>query len=531
MSSPFAIDALTNDDTLFMLAAAMQAPGTEGKLLGLPVLLWGAPGVGKTSRFGKLAAALGFGYVEGGKPRQGAITVLGSVRRGEDFLGIPVPGVYMTPDGRTIPSDLAVKMIVEGKGEGLRPVLTYAIPEWAVQAALWAKGKPSDDDKKMAVVFFDEFTTSPLDVQAAMLRVIHERVVGDFALPANVAMVAAANPPAMAPGGQTLSTPVANRFIHLYWSPPTPKQWADWLSKTEATSTASAERRSWPKLNLRKFYAYFDQLKVYVASWVSTQGRWESGEVEAREGGGTMSSDPYGFLFRMPTEEFVANVRAFFDENPSLTEGTPADLGKPARFTDQFAWPSPRSLEIATRARAAVMALEPPADIDEISWASRRFALANAITCATIGSEACESLNTYIVTVEQESVPPADFLASPMDRARFFGRSPSDERLRVQLEKVVVYHRDLPMAEQMAKRDSIVAAIEAFRPSTISVPSVKAVAYGLRNWMVSEEGGKRSAAAAGAQRATAEALQTNVLKALAALLKAKDAEAAAAGSV
>jgi hypothetical protein len=50
-----------------------------------------------------------------------------------------------------------------------------------------------------------------------MLRVVHERVVGELHLPSTVSVVAAANPPETAVGGSDLSAPLANRFLHLDW--------------------------------------------------------------------------------------------------------------------------------------------------------------------------------------------------------------------------------------------------------------------------------------------------------------------------
>jgi hypothetical protein len=66
-------------------------------------------------------------------------------------------------------------------------------------------------------------------VQAALLRVVLERTVGDLALPADVAVVAAANPPEQAADGWDLSAPLANRLCHLTWEA-TPASVADGLA-------------------------------------------------------------------------------------------------------------------------------------------------------------------------------------------------------------------------------------------------------------------------------------------------------------
>jgi hypothetical protein len=136
-----------------------------------PVLLWGGPGTGKSSVVRALGAAFGL-PVE---------TVIASLREPADFAGLPV-----------VAADGSVRL---------------AEPSWARRL-----GEAGD-----ALLFFDEVTTAPPAVQAALLRVVLERVVGDVALPSGVAVVAAANPPELAAGGWDLSAPLANRFCHLDW--------------------------------------------------------------------------------------------------------------------------------------------------------------------------------------------------------------------------------------------------------------------------------------------------------------------------
>ena len=67
------------------------------------------------------------------------------------------------------------------------------------------------------LLFLDELTTAPPAVQAAMLRVVLERAVGDIELPASVRIVAAANPAEQAADGWELAAPLANRLVHLEW--------------------------------------------------------------------------------------------------------------------------------------------------------------------------------------------------------------------------------------------------------------------------------------------------------------------------
>src|SRR4029450_4265501 len=136
----------------------------------VPVLLWGSPGTGKTSVVRALGDALGW-PVE---------VVIGSIREPADFAGLPVV------------SDGAVEM---------------APPAWARR--LFEAGE--------GLLFLDELTTAPPAVQAAMLRGALARVVGDLALPPDVRVVAAANPPGEAADGWELAPPLANRLVHLDW--------------------------------------------------------------------------------------------------------------------------------------------------------------------------------------------------------------------------------------------------------------------------------------------------------------------------
>ncbi|MFI7148266.1 AAA family ATPase [Nonomuraea sp. NPDC050022] len=141
----------------------------------LPVLLWGEPGIGKSAGLQQLAAGLGV-------PLE---TVIASVHEPSDFAGLPIIG--------DDPATTGVPM---------------APPDWAVRLASAGRG----------VVFFDELSSAPPAVQAALLRVVLERRVGSLPLPETVRVVAAANPPSSAADGWHLSPPLANRFVHLQWT-------------------------------------------------------------------------------------------------------------------------------------------------------------------------------------------------------------------------------------------------------------------------------------------------------------------------
>ncbi len=155
----------TYDDSCSALAVALSA--------GVPVLLWGGPGVGKTSVVEQIAHHHGW-HLE---------TVIASISDPTDFKGMP-------------------------RDAGDRTV--FSPPEWAMRTA----------EAGVGVVFLDEISTAPPSVQAALLRPVLSGVVGDLELPAGTRFVAAANPPSQAADGWDLSAPLANRFVHLEWETP-----------------------------------------------------------------------------------------------------------------------------------------------------------------------------------------------------------------------------------------------------------------------------------------------------------------------
>nr|WP_083472970.1 MoxR family ATPase [Frankia sp. R43] len=140
----------------------------------LPVLLWGEPGIGKTSAITQLAEALDLPLT----------TVIASVHEPSDFSGLPVVGEDPAVHGVPLaPPDWAVRLVREGRG----------------------------------LLFLDELSTAPPAVQAALLRLVLERRVGALRLPPGVRIIAAANPKASAADGWDLSAPLGNRFVHLPW--------------------------------------------------------------------------------------------------------------------------------------------------------------------------------------------------------------------------------------------------------------------------------------------------------------------------
>lgn len=232
----------------------------------VPVLLWGAPGTGKTSAIRAMAEAMGL-------PCE---TVIASIREPSDFAGLPVIS-DKSGGGRDAGADPV---------DGLGAAVHFAPPRWAIRLAEHGTG----------ILFLDELSTAPPAVQAALLRVVLERTVGDLTLPDQVAVVAAANPPDQAADGWDLSAPLANRLCHLSWET-TPKAIAAGLA----------------------------------AGWKAPEvpilpDGWEAGEALSR-----------------------GLVAAFLHVRPALALAPPNDAAAAGR-----GWPSPRTWEMAARLVTAV---------------------------------------------------------------------------------------------------------------------------------------------------------------------------------
>ncbi len=150
-----------------LLRASLFTPSPEG-FWGLPLLLWGEPGIGKTHLIAALARAYGL-----------PLERLSPGERGEGQFGVvPVPGA----DG----------------------FLHYPAPAWAQRLA------------ECGILFVDELNTAPPgSIQAALLGLIQLRILGSYQFGKRTRTLGAANEVADAAGGWDTPPALNNRFGHL----------------------------------------------------------------------------------------------------------------------------------------------------------------------------------------------------------------------------------------------------------------------------------------------------------------------------
>lgn len=148
----------------------------------VPILLIGAPGVGKTE-----GVKAHFDYVE---------VVLTSTMVEEDIAGLP----YREDDYdyRTIP-------------------------------AIFRRLNEAADSGKSTALFLDELDKARRAVADTLLTLVASRRVGSAGLPDNTCIVAAANPPEFG-GGDGISDAMMSRFSAIDYTPDV-SEWSDWAEK------------------------------------------------------------------------------------------------------------------------------------------------------------------------------------------------------------------------------------------------------------------------------------------------------------
>lgn len=168
---------------LAALCVPLGDPTKDTCKMGLPIILWGDPGMGKSETVEGVATFLNLFLA----------TIFPSTCAPEDFSGVPI-------------------------GNGPGKVKRVCSMEEVMELCELREG----------VLFIDECTTVGATVQAALMGVVLNRRMGDLKLPPKVRPILAANPPETAAGGHDLTTTLANRCCHLLYKTPSVDEWIDW---------------------------------------------------------------------------------------------------------------------------------------------------------------------------------------------------------------------------------------------------------------------------------------------------------------
>lgn len=217
-----------------ILHASFFTPGARGNW-GLPIILWGSPGIAKTDIIEEVARRAGL-----------PCETLAPGERGEAAFGvIPVP---------------------EKRGD--KWWLLAPMPEWAQQY---------DDADGAGVIFVDELTTAPPAIQPALLGLFHARRLGGNYLGSRVRVIAAANPVAEAAAGYELSAPQANRSGHIDWLAPTVDDWGQWLLSSDSSKTKPRNAKDEEKRVMDMWTSAFARAKGSVVSFMKARRDGKTG--------------------------------------------------------------------------------------------------------------------------------------------------------------------------------------------------------------------------------------------------------------
>ncbi len=148
----------------------------------VPIFLWGAPGIGKSSIIKQLAKSRGIGFID----------LRLSLMDPTDLKGIP----FYDRESHTA--------------------------LWAPPAFLPKEGE--------GILFLDELNSAAPSVQASAYQLILDRAVGEYKLPSGWAIVAAGNREGDRGVTYRMPTPLANRFVHFEMSVNV-EDWRFWAYK------------------------------------------------------------------------------------------------------------------------------------------------------------------------------------------------------------------------------------------------------------------------------------------------------------
>ena len=204
---------------------------------GRPLLIWGAPGIGKTS------IVKSFGLEDMGVP---VIEVILSLMEPTDVAGLP--GAES-----------------DKKYGDVKRSVNYLPMIWPLD---------NGPDDKGGIIFLDEINRAHPSVQAAMLKVVLDREIAgaNYKIPSKWLILAAANRPEDEPGGliRPMSFALANRFAQVNLISD-PSSWTGWARK----KGLSDDVVSFVELMQEYFYMMPGSLSTYDTTMGVTPRSWD----------------------------------------------------------------------------------------------------------------------------------------------------------------------------------------------------------------------------------------------------------------
>lgn len=149
------------------------------------VMLWGAPGLGKSAIVHQLGA----------RKNRKVIEYRANLREPVDVRGIPVPD------------------------------LKTGLTRWLVPEELPTVARDGEE----SYLFLDEINTASPQMMAVLMQLVLDRKVGDYVLPEGCKVIAAGNRVSDRAAAQRMPTALRNRFAHLFITADV-GAWCDWAN-------------------------------------------------------------------------------------------------------------------------------------------------------------------------------------------------------------------------------------------------------------------------------------------------------------
>lgn len=182
------------------------AGALSDKKLPQAIMIWGAPGVGKT------------------------FTVYDAVEKIKELTGVETVEIYDQLTSTLEPSDVAGVPFAKEVGDGYR-IVENVPPDWAwyISEEYEKVKQKKDKDFKAppAIIMFDDIAAAHFQTQNAFYKGVHQGMWGTFHQRKNVLLVAAGNRQQDNTGANDMPRALASRFIHCYANP-TVEGWLKW---------------------------------------------------------------------------------------------------------------------------------------------------------------------------------------------------------------------------------------------------------------------------------------------------------------
>lgn len=188
-----------------------------------PVMLWGPPGIGKSSLIHQIAEELGL---------QNLDLRLAQLEP-TDLRGVPMPNRETNRADWYLPGfwpDSAEE-------DTIRTVVT--VDDKGKETAKEVKVKKGCGVNGPGIVFLDEIEKAPVSVKNASLQLVLDRMVGTYKLPDDWAIVAAGNREEDGCFSAPLGSALSNRMIHLEIEADV-ESWSSWARENDVSEDVIA---------------------------------------------------------------------------------------------------------------------------------------------------------------------------------------------------------------------------------------------------------------------------------------------------